>query len=330
MLKIFAKETLKIVVVLAFMLTLLWAMATQPFVGSSEIDMNVRADPEILYRHVVMLSKNLPPRNDNPLNLDKSARYIFDEFSKYGEAELLQFDVRGTPFINVSLKIDGESKESIIVGAHYDSFRGLPGADDNASGVAGILELARMFHFQKPPVTVILVAYALEEPPYFGTELMGSSNHAVKASKWSKPPMLMISLESIGYFNDSAGSQAYPFPWLSYLYSDTADFIAIVGRWSEIMSTRRIKAAFLGSTSLKVYSLSFLPIIPGMTLSDHSNYWYHDIDAVMVTDTAFERNKHYHTSFDTADTLDYVRMADVVNGTFGGVVLIGRESANGP
>lgn len=323
-------QLLGTIVAVSIMLAVsVWASATQPFVSPIDIDIRTSANPATLRAHVVTLSEQLPPRDDDPRNLDVSAEYIFDILTKYGSPEYQEYDVRGITYRNVLLRMEGETAHTIIIGAHYDAYAGFPGADDNASGVAGILELARMFSEQPPSTNVILIAYALEEPPYFQTAHMGSHHHASSMTQLPQRPVLMISLEMIGYFSDEAGSQRYPISWLSSLYSDTGNFIAVVGRWREISSVRRIKGAFFGNTELPTFSLTFLSIIPGMTFSDHKNYWAHDIDAIMITDTAFERNANYHTETDTADTLDYARMAQVVDGTFSAVMILGRDYGGG-
>ena len=303
----------------------IWALVTQPFVSSVAVDTRVLADTDALRTHVEVLTEQLPPRDHDPRNLNESATYIYDVLSKYGSPEYQEYDVGGITYKNVFLAIEGETEEAIVIGAHYDAYAGFPGADDNASGVAGILELARMFSEQRPPLSVVVVAYALEEPPYFGTTDMGSHHHAGLIAQSSPSPALMISLEMIGYFRNEAGSQSYPLEWLSHFYSESGNFIAIVGRLDEISMVRKIKSAFKGNTALPALSLTFFPVIPGMTFSDHDNYWIHGIDAVMITDTAFERNPNYHTESDTANTLDYTRMAQVVDGTFSAVWVLSRD-----
>ncbi len=162
-----------------------------------------------------------------------------------------------------------------------------------------------------PSIAVELVAYALEEPPYFGTQDMGSYHHAARSGA-----ELAIVLESIGYFRDQPASQHYPVPLLRHVYSDRGDFIALIGRFREIPVVRTMKSAFLAAADIPTHSLTFAPIVPGVTLSDHSNYWARGGRAVMVTDTAFARNPYYHTRDDTPEKLDYARMAEVVNGVY--------------
>ncbi|MGI9334865.1 MAG: M28 family peptidase [Gammaproteobacteria bacterium] len=288
----------------------LWFAATQPFVSSIAWS-GQKASPDKLEDHVVQLATLLPERSDDVDKLDVSAEYIYGEFQQYGKAAYQVFDVWGIQYRNVILHMDRKAEKTVVVGAHYDAFDGLPGADDNASGVAGLLELARLLDASTPDLNVELVAYALEEPPYFGTENMGSYHHAQQSDA-----DLIIVLEMIGYFRDTRGSQNYPLPFLRHLYSDKGDFIALVGRFNEFSSIRTMKAAFLGAAEISTYSLTFPPILSGVSFSDHRNYWLRGRNAVMITDTAFERNPHYHTDEDTPDKLDYAKMAEVVTGVY--------------
>ena len=198
----------------------------------------------------------------------------------------------------------------------YDPQTHTPGADDNASGVAGLLELARLLAISPPPVAVELVAYTLEEPPHFRTDAMGSVWHARSLRRSGTKLRVMISLEMIGYFSDEPGSQRYPLPGLDLIYPRRGNFIAIIGRIDDAAMTRRLKAAMLGAADLPVHSMNAFALIPGVDFSDHRSYWAEGYPALMVTDTAFYRNPHYHRGTDTADRLDYVRMTKVVQGVY--------------
>ena len=300
-------------------LTALWAVATQPFVKARPWS-GAGASAANLERHVRQLAEVLPPRSDDGA-LDASARYIHDAFARYGEARFQPFEVRGITYSNVVLRLDRGAGRTVIVGAHYDAFGGLPGADDNASGVAGLLELARLLGEAAPALDVELVAYALEEPPWFGTEAMGSRHHAAASDA-----ELTIVLEMIGYYDDAPGSQHYPLPGLASMYSEVGDFIAIVGRFQEMGAVRALKSAFLGASKVPVHSLTFAPIVPGVGLSDHRSYWIEGMRAVMITDTAYERNPNYHTASDTPDTLDYRRMAEVVTGVYASLFALAERA----
>jgi Zn-dependent M28 family amino/carboxypeptidase len=204
----------------------------------------------------------------------------------------------------------------IVIGAHYDSCGDTPGADDNASGVAGLLELARVLAEQPPKQPVELVAYTLEEPPFFRTENMGSYRHAQSLAALNREVKLMLSLEMIGYFRDAPGSQRYPVGVLQLLYPDEGNFVALVGAFRDFGDMRRVKGLFKGASTLPATSINAPARVQGVDFSDHASYWQFKIPALMVTDTAFLRNAHYHGAGDTADTLDYVRMAQVVRGVF--------------
>ena len=297
----------------------LWVVVTQPFIFPADIHLSSKADPSILEQHVRILSETLPGRSYDIRDLAPSRDYLLEQLSRYGDAKLQTFDVKGIQYSNVTLTLGKDARPSIVIGAHYDTYGGLPGADDNASGVAGLLELARLVSESDRQIDVELVAYVLEEPPYFNTDHMGSYQHAASIRGDVE---LMISLEMIGYFRDEPASQAYPVPWLKHFYSSSGNFIAIVGRLEEISAVRTIKSAFSNAVALPVHSLTFLAVLPGMTFSDHASYWDHGINAVMITDTAFERNPNYHTPDDTADALDYSRMADVVTGTFAALIAL--------
>ena len=157
-----------------------------------------------------------------------------------------------------------------------------------------------------------LVAYTLEEPPYFRTEFMGSFRHARELAQQGREVRLMVSLEMIGYYRDEPGTQGYPVAALRMMYPDQGNYIAIVGASGDESIVRRMKALFKGASDLPVESINAPASVPGVDFSDHANYWHFGMPAVMVTDTAFLRNPHYHQATDTPDTLDYASMAKVV------------------
>ncbi|MDX1433347.1 MAG: M28 family peptidase [Gammaproteobacteria bacterium] len=307
-------------VIAALALAATWFLATQPFVQARPWA-GGKASPERLERHVRVLSQVLPARGDDARALARAAEYVFDAFQRHGRPEYQKFSVSGVEYRNVVMRIGPGSGRTIVVGAHYDTWAGLPGADDNASGVAGLIELARLLAGASPRIDVELVAYALEEPPYFGTRDMGSWRHAEQSRA-----ELAIVLEMIGYFRDEPGSQHYPLPLLRFAYSDRGDFIALIGRIREMRAVRTMKGAFLGAANVGTHVLTFPPIVPGVGLSDHSSYWASGIPAVMITDTAYERNPNYHTAQDTFDTLDYRRMAEVVTGVYASLFALAGDT----
>ena len=296
-----------------------WYVLVQPVVLTPErIVLGKRASPDALRRHVVQLASKLPPRSHNVDALNASAVYIHRELSRLQTAQVayLPFDIWGIGYNNVLASFGPEVGPRIVIGAHYDSHDGLPGADDNASGVAGLLELARLIDGEKLSLRVDLVAYALEEMPSFRTSDMGSAHHAAALTEDGVEVALMVSLEMIGYFDDSPGSQSYPLPLLEWIYPDSGNYIAVVGNLAQVGAVRRVKRALLAAADLRVESINAPALIPGIDFSDHLNFWHRGYPAVMITDTADNRNLAYHTTNDTPEHLDYRRMAEVVNGLY--------------
>jgi len=310
-----------LLVILCFVLIsfISWFWLTQPLLTRPSSVSAHLVDPSILKQHVLKLSEELGPRDETHLeNLDRVAAYIKEEFQKTGARVSEQpYRVEGKSYRNVIAQFGPTTGKRLVIGAHYDTAGPLPGADDNASGVAGLLELARLLGQQPAPkVLVELVAFTLEEPPYFRTTGMGSSVHAKSLRDQNVEVIAMLSIEMIGYFNDSNGSQHFPSAILQALYPSRGDFIAVVGRVGDGLITRKVKSAMSQTDSLKVYSINAPSFIPGIDFSDQLNYWEAGYRAVMVTDTAFYRNPNYHTANDTAEKLDYKRMALVVAGVF--------------
>ena len=308
-------------------------LLTQPLFFTSGHQAMAQADQSLLRVHVEKLTTDFYPRSyDNIENQNTVLDYLKTCLIKYDARVYEQEYVteEGYVFTNLISEFGpepGAETPLLLVGAHYDSYSAVnhgysgeiglrthtPGADDNASGVAGLLELARLLHEHPPARPVVLVFYASEEPPFFATSNMGS---AVHAEAETRPVELMISLEMIGYFDDEPGSQAYPLSGLEAIYPDSGNFIAVVGRIQDMSETRKVKRLMTEASDLPVYSINAPPEMKGLDFSDHRNYWAKDIHAVMITDTAFYRNPNYHTGGDSADTLDYARMAKVVTGVF--------------
>ncbi len=290
-------------------------VVTQPVLTQRTSENAWAVDPQRLEAHVRYLAVECRPRDwSSPAGLAKAGAYIEEVFRQSGGRAWKQtFEARGGTYTNYGVTFGPESGPRLVVGAHYDACGDLPAADDNASGVAGILELARRLGSHPPTSRVDLASYTLEEPPFFRTQDMGSAHHARSLVTEKAEIRAMISLEMIGRFEDKPDTQHIPFP-LSFLYPDRGNFIAIVGRLSDISLTRRIKSAMQTATPLPVRSLSGPRWIPGVDFSDHHPYWDRGYHAVMITDTAFNRNRDYHTEGDTPEKLDYRRMAQVVQG----------------
>ena len=315
------KAMLFVLLLILLLLFGLWVAVTQP-VLTRGLSAGERADPARLEAHVRALCVTYAPRDGgHPENMERAALYLRGEFERAGAAVSEQpFEAGGRAYRNVVASFGPETRERVVVGAHYDAFGSMPGADDNASGVAGLLELARLLARTPPPARVELVAYALEEPPYFRSPHMGSRVHADSLAAAGARVRLMISLEMIGYFRDADGSQRYPSSLFGALYPTRGNFIAVVGRFGQGSAVRRVKRAMRAAAPLPVRSVNAPASVPGVDFSDHLNYWRHGFDAVMITDTAFYRNPNYHTPHDTPDTLDYPRMAQVVAGVHAAVL----------
>jgi Zn-dependent M28 family amino/carboxypeptidase len=303
------------------LLIVTWAWMTQPLF-SVERNRAVSVESGRLEAHVRRLSKTFFPRDaQHPENLDRLAAYIRQEFERAdGKASAQPYEVNGTTYQNVIALFGPDTKERIVVGAHYDAAGEQPGADDNASGVAGLIELAHLLGKTSLPICVELVAFTLEELGYFRTAQMGSAIHARSLKKRDILVRVMFSLEMIGYFTDTPHSQSFPLSILAAFYPSQGNFIAVVGKLDQGLVVRRVKRAMQSASPLPVYSINAPRFVPGIDFSDHRNYWKAGYHAVMITDTAFYRNKNYHTLWDTPDTLDYQRMAMVVQGVYTAVL----------
>lgn len=322
--KRFTVLLLSVTLVFVSLLFVLWFWVTQPIPFRARATGGVPAvAPARLEAHVRMLAETLAPRDEgHPENLERVARYLRGEFERAGAVVVSEqpFDAGRRTYRNVVASFGPRTKELVVVGAHYDAAGPLPGADDNASGVAGLVELAYLFGRTPPAVRVELVAYTLEEPPYFRSRLMGSAVHASSLRAEGFDVRLMISLEMIGYFRNEPDSQHYPVSLLKVFYPSRGNFISVVGKMDQVRAMRRVKRALAGASSLPVYSINAPRSIPGVDFSDHLNYWNEGYDALMITDTAFYRNPNYHTFMDTPETLDYERMASVVAGVYAAVL----------
>ncbi len=264
-----------------------------------------------LRQHVATLAAE-PRSLDTPTTIIATTGYVSEQFRTFG------YDVQTqevlSPADNLIVEINPSSPDAptLIVGAHYDTAGSSPGADDNASGVAALLELARVLkpHDGRSSLHVQLIAYANEEPPYFKTGAMGSYVHAQSIDN---PDRIvgMIALESMGYFSDEPGSQNYPFP-LNLRYPSTGNFIAFVGTTSSRSFLRETIREFRKHARIPSVGGTMPSVVQGVDWSDHWGYGRVGIPAFMITDTAPFRNPHYHRASDTPETLDYTRLALVV------------------
>jgi Zn-dependent M28 family amino/carboxypeptidase len=284
---------------------------------------DLHATEKNLRNHLEALTRTIGERSvSTPWNLEKSAEYIESVHRQVGlEPRRETYNFRGERVANIvaDLGFGDKEKKIFLLGAHYDSVKGTVGADDNGSAVAVQLEVARALKElnQRPPLdlTLRIVSFALEEPPAYGTRFMGSRVYARKAKAEGERLDGMICLEMVGYTCHEPGCQAYPFPLMFRNYPKTGDYIGIVGNYRSRNFTRAIFKAFQKNEALPVIKLT-IPwsgyLLPTVRLSDHASFWDRGYKAVMITDTAFYRNPHYHKRSDTMDKLDFTFMARLV------------------
>jgi Zn-dependent M28 family amino/carboxypeptidase len=270
-----------------------------------------------LQAHVQYLAGELGERNVfRYASLERARLYIEEAFTQAGyPIRHDAYEVLGRTYRNVIAEPPASrgTRRLLIVGAHYDTAPGTPGADDNASAVAVLLELARLLADSPSEPAIRWVAFTLEEPPFYRSRRMGSRVHARRCRQQAEPIAGMISLEMVGYYSDQPGSQSFPLPLMRWFYPRLGNFIAVIGNWRSRRLVRRLAACLSETGELPVARAAF-PLLPGPGLSDNWSFWKEGYPAAMVTDTAFFRNPHYHRSSDLPETLDYPRMAALVAG----------------
>ncbi len=269
-------------------------------------------DPARLKIHLERIVGERNPLT-SPARLSKVEQYIEGEFKSFGLAvESDPFSYRGHSYRNIVARAGGRrSGPLIILGAHFDSVEGTPGADDNASGVAVLLEAARLLSRVRLRSPALFCAFNLEE-----LNMVGSAHFAKKLKTQGARIGIMVSLEMVGYTDSGAGGQKYP-AGLRWFYPDRGDFIGVVGNWRSATALKRVAASMRQVKGLPVETLTVLGngfLVPAARLSDHSPFWDLGYPALLLTDTSFFRNPHYHRASDTADTLDLSFMAKVCEG----------------
>lgn len=282
------------------------------------------SDTTIIKTHLAAITKTGQFRTYKNIDqLNRTADYIKTTFNQYSDSVFIQeYSVNGLIYKNVICSFGAENKKRIIVGAHYDVCNNQEGADDNASGVVGLLELSRLLKGQKLNHRIDLVAYSLEEPPYFRTEFMGSYIHAKSLIGNNANVYGMISLEMIGYFKDDKGSQSYPVGLLSLFYGNKGNYITLVKKFGAGRFARKFCRKYKSARSVRTKKFTGPPALTGIDFSDHLNYWKFGFSALMVTDTSFFRNKNYHQPGDTMETLDIRRMARVIDGVYNALIAL--------
>lgn len=271
---------------------------------------------DILESHVFYLSERIGDRSVFKYQkLQEAEQYITEQFNACGyNVEFQEYSVYNKKSKNIIATKIGKIRpeEVVIVGAHYDTCFN-PGADDNASAVAGLLELAKALSDQPTNRTIRFVAFVNEEPPFFKTPEMGSRVYVKIAKERKEDIKAVIILEMIGYYSSKKDSQKYP-PLFGLFYPNKANFICVVGNWNSNWLVREVRTGFKKGTEFPIETFVGPSFIAGVDYSDHWSFWKEGLPAVMITDTAFYRNPHYHSASDTYEKLDYKSMAEVVRG----------------
>jgi hypothetical protein len=276
-----------------------------------------KAKKSLLYKDVSFLTCIRPYRNyQNLESLEKVSKYISDAFVSCGlECEEQKWETEGNEYKNIIASWQKKKKRRLIIGAHYDVAGDQPGADDNASAVAGLLETARMVseNHLELDYGIDFVAYCLEEAPFFTTKDMGSYIHAKSLFDGRVEVVGMVCYEMIGYFSDEPGSQTFPVKELAAIYPDTGNYIIVVGIEECKEFNGKVHRLMSEESGINVEEIVF-PDGNGLAgRSDQRNYWEFGYKAVMISDTSFLRNPNYHKITDTIETLDFDKMNAVVN-----------------
>jgi hypothetical protein len=288
------------------------------FGGPAHARSPYRAD-KVLRSHVKTLSETIGPRSlAEPKGLAKAERWVASMLKQMTglKVQRLPYEVGRDVVANLEVVIPGTdiNASHVVLGAHYDSVSTTPGADDNASGVAALLEVGRTLQAKRYKRTIRLVAFVNEEPPYFKTEQMGSLVYARHLKGRGVKVHAMIALDMLGYYSDAPGSQKYP-PVIGRFYPSTANFLAFVGNVSAGPTIRKAQAVFAkAQPDLPVDVIAAHNMVQGIDFSDHWSFWQMGFPGFMITDTAFFRSAHYHEPTDTAATLDFKRLAIAAQG----------------
>ncbi|MFQ5936045.1 MAG: M20/M25/M40 family metallo-hydrolase [Acidiferrobacterales bacterium] len=272
-------------------------------------------DVERVRTHVHTLAGEIGERNlFHPQALERAADYVEQVWRAQGFAVAShEYAVEGKTVVNLEVTREGTEPSAgiLIVGAHYDSVFGSPGANDNGSGVAAMLEIAHHIAHLQPARTIRFVAFVNEEPPFFKTPSMGSRVYTKMALSRGDKIHAMLCLETIGYYSDAPGSQHYP-PLFNFFYPDAGNFVGAVSNFGSRSLLKQVVTAFRSASDFPLEYISTFSFIPGVDWSDHWSFWREGIPAVMITDTALYRYPHYHMPTDTPDKVDYTRLARVI------------------
>ncbi|MGE0759044.1 MAG: M28 family peptidase [Pirellulaceae bacterium] len=294
------------------------------------------ADAELvrrLERHIDVLAELIGPRHlGSPGALAAACAYIEAQFREMGdEVERQEYPTSEGPATNLVVERAGRaaSPHIVLVGAHYDTVPGTPGADDNASAVAMLIEAAKLVHGRATRHTLRFVAFACEEPPHFYTDTMGSQVHARRCRANDERLLGMLCLEMVGYYTDAPASQQIPplIPWwIRWVFPRRGNFLAAVGNLRSGGLLWGFRRGFRRRSRLPLWTLCLPEAIPEIRLSDNSSFWDQGYPALMITDTSFLRNPHYHRSSDRLATLDLRRLAQATNGVAGALLHLARPA----
>jgi len=283
-----------------------------------------------LEQHVWTLAGEIGERNVfRPQALDAARDYIAEQWQAQGlEPRFQRYVARGVESSNIEVVLQGtlSASQSVVVGAHYDSVLGSPGADDNASAVAALLELSRALAPAPRARTVRLVAFVNEEPPFFYWGQMGSQVYARAARRRGEDIRVMLSLEMLGYYRDEPGTQRYP-PCLRWFYPSCGNFIGFVSNLRSRRALTRVHEAFRNHCDFPSERAAVPSWVPGVGWSDQLSFWRQGYAALMVTDTAFYRYPYYHTAEDTPEKVDYRRLTEVTTGLAGALSALARAES---
>src|SRR5437870_6951525 len=313
-------SSLRIVSAVAAIIALLWwfgvRMPGNNVFVTAQLSPDEMALREELRRDVQTLAGDIGERNMICYSqLNAAAEFIENSFSRIGLQQRRDtYELNGRVCHNIEVEIRGVRPEIVLVGAHYDSVFGEPDANDNGSGVAAFVALVRYFSGKIGQQTLRFVAFVNEEPPFFQTPQMGSFVYASRCKARGARISAMISLETIAYFSDAKVSQRYPAPGLGFFYPTTANFIGFVGNFHSRALVRRAISLFRAQQKIPSEGAALPSFIPGVSWSHQWSCWQHGFPAIIVTDTAPFRYRHYHEPTDTPDKLDYDRFALVVSG----------------
>lgn len=267
-----------------------------------------------LRRHLTVLASDIGERNNLKYeNLCRAAAYIEDQFKESGyEPRLDIFEVQGKKYTNVEATIKGASKQIVVIGAHYDTVAGCPGADDNGTGIVSVLELARLLKGIKPQCTLRFVAFPNEEYPFFWSKAMGSYVYAGQCRARGDDISGMIAVETVGYYSKKEHSQKYPINTLGFL-PDRGDFLFFVGNYRSRGFLTECLGSFRKYATIPSEGISAFDCFEDISRSDNNSFWIHGYPGLMITDTADFRNPNYHLPSDRVETIDFDNLTRFVS-----------------